>query len=529
MTAPRFYFLPINDKCFQECGICAVLGCRNHANRGLAEILRLARRAQEGGFDALVLPAFFLKRPDAAEILAGCEAAGLKTLLQVHWPVAAANAAEIMGWCGRGMGLHLVFTGSESVDLPGLTRFTEAAPDWHLTMAPGRGSPILAFLGRLPASFRERLYFHFSPYLTSLGSMTAREVSLALARIHEAFPGFSVRPPLGREVWDPRISPDLSLDSDAQPAFSYSLAESAPEVSVIIPSFNSGPLLKNTVRHLLWQKIARPRFEIIVVDDGSSDGSQDTIRNFLAPEAGQLNFKYIYFPRARSRKRGDGNFRAGIARNLGVKHAQGAILAFLDADIIVPPHYLEDILEKQKSWDVVQSVRLHLKDKKSGDRIEYSAVHPPRHAYILEESYWGPFFHVKSWGELPFFWKYTCTYSLSVKAELFKRAGWFRRTFVYYGFEDTDLGYRLARLGARFFLNPVPTFHLDLVEDRSEYRRSRWERHRILAKTAKIFFLNNLDPALYRHFASLMGGERSLGFLEKLRERLARPLPAKVR
>jgi GT2 family glycosyltransferase len=130
-----------------------------------------------------------------------------------------------------------------------------------------------------------------------------------------------------------------------------------------------------------------------------------------------------------------------------------------------------------------------------------------RETFVLEEKYWGPFFATKDWASLPNFWKFACTYALSVKTADFKRAGWFRRTFVYYGFEDTDLGYRLAKRGLRFYMNPMVTYHLDSGEDRTEYRRSALFRQALLNKTAKIFYLNTLDPVVYRHFSLYMGGD----------------------
>jgi glycosyltransferase involved in cell wall biosynthesis len=87
-----------------------------------------------------------------------------------------------------------------------------------------------------------------------------------------------------------------------------------PLVSVIIPAYNHGDVVTDAVESVL-QQTYRP-LEIIVVDDGSTD---DT-RNVLQPYASRL--RYLF----------QENRGAGAARNLGIAHATGELLAFLDAD-----------------------------------------------------------------------------------------------------------------------------------------------------------------------------------------------------
>lgn len=500
--ASRHYFLPLEPHCLEGCDICDAMGCRNEGSRSLEAVRNIVERARLGGFDTLLFSSALLARVDADEIVDLCLREGLRPGLQLHWPLLARFRARVQGWQARGLHLALVFTGEETgeIDLSAIDRHLTS-----FTLTPNQNSPVLEFLRALRPQLNE-IHLNFPPYSSGSRFLRAKKVYATLEKIKKELPSLGIAPPLGREVWDPRISPALPLDADLAPVFSLS-AGASPLISVVIPSFNSAPLLKNVVRHLLLQNLERTKFEIIIVDDGSTDGSRELLQNFLAPEAGNLELKYFYFPRVKARSRGDGNFRAGIARNQGVKHSRGGILAFLDSDIIVPPDYLTDLLEKHQRWDVIQAIRLHLKRPKNKAPVDYAKVEA-KDTFVLEDRYWAPFFRVGDWQSLPFFWKYTCTYGLSVKTELFKRAGWFRKTFVYYGFEDTDLGYRLAREGARFLLNQKVTYHLPSEEDRSEYRQSKVERHLLLGKTAKVFFLNTLDGEVFQHFGNFMGHER---------------------
>jgi glycosyltransferase involved in cell wall biosynthesis len=96
------------------------------------------------------------------------------------------------------------------------------------------------------------------------------------------------------------------------------------QVSVVIPTFNRERFLGHAVQSVLDQTF--PPLEIIVVDDGSSDGTEKIARHF----SGNVP---IFYHRQE-------NHGPGAARNLGVSVAQGEWIAFLDSDDIWYPHKL---------------------------------------------------------------------------------------------------------------------------------------------------------------------------------------------
>jgi Glycosyl transferase family 2 len=98
---------------------------------------------------------------------------------------------------------------------------------------------------------------------------------------------------------------------------------SMPFFSIIIPTFNRIELLPRTVESVLAQWFTD--YEIIVVDDGSTDGTLDYLRS-LENQVNVLN---------------QPNLGPGVARNLGVRHAKGHYLAFLDSDDLLFPWTLE--------------------------------------------------------------------------------------------------------------------------------------------------------------------------------------------
>ena len=92
-------------------------------------------------------------------------------------------------------------------------------------------------------------------------------------------------------------------------------------ISVIIPTFNRAEFLKEAVQSVLDQDYFRRQdpdlaFEIIVVDDGSTDATRSVIRSFA------FDIRYFY----------QENRGVSTARNVGLQHAKGDFIAYLDSD-----------------------------------------------------------------------------------------------------------------------------------------------------------------------------------------------------
>jgi glycosyltransferase involved in cell wall biosynthesis len=96
-----------------------------------------------------------------------------------------------------------------------------------------------------------------------------------------------------------------------------------PRISVVIPTFNRASYIGEAIDSVLAQTYHD--FEIIVVDDGSTDNTADVLKK--------------YYGVVRSYRQA--NRGPGAARNFGVHHARGAFLAFLDSDDLWLPNKLE--------------------------------------------------------------------------------------------------------------------------------------------------------------------------------------------
>ena len=108
--------------------------------------------------------------------------------------------------------------------------------------------------------------------------------------------------------------------------------ETKPLVSVIIPTYNRKDLLVDAIRSIMDQDFKS--FEIIIVDDGSTDGTEEYIKS--------LNLPVRFFEK--------NNGGVAAARNFGIKEARGEYLAFLDADDVWIEGFLSTVMDYFHSY-----------------------------------------------------------------------------------------------------------------------------------------------------------------------------------
>ncbi|MDD3621013.1 MAG: glycosyltransferase [Methanofollis sp.] len=106
-----------------------------------------------------------------------------------------------------------------------------------------------------------------------------------------------------------------------------------PEVSVVVPLYNKGPYIERALRSVLSQTF--PDFEVVVVDDGSTDGGDLLVRGMRDP---------------RVRLVSQDNKGVSAARNRGVCEARARWIAFLDADDEWMPAFLANVIRLREEF-----------------------------------------------------------------------------------------------------------------------------------------------------------------------------------
>ncbi|MFC1593827.1 glycosyltransferase family 2 protein [Candidatus Omnitrophota bacterium] len=111
-----------------------------------------------------------------------------------------------------------------------------------------------------------------------------------------------------------------------------------PKISVILPAHNEEKAIGEIIRKI--QSIIKDDYEIIVVDDGSTDSTAD-----VAQKAGARIIKHPY------------NIGNGAAVKTGLRHASGKIFVLMDADGQHDPQYIPQLLKKIDEYDMVVTAR----------------------------------------------------------------------------------------------------------------------------------------------------------------------------
>jgi polyisoprenyl-phosphate glycosyltransferase len=118
-------------------------------------------------------------------------------------------------------------------------------------------------------------------------------------------------------------------------------------ISIVVPCLNEQEVLRDTNRRLVAVLERLPqKFELIYVDDGSTDGTPEILRELQALDE---RIRVVRFSR---------NFGHQMAITAGLEHASGDAVAIIDADLQDPPEVIADLVAKwMDGFDVVYGVR----------------------------------------------------------------------------------------------------------------------------------------------------------------------------
>lgn len=207
--------------------------------------------------------------------------------------------------------------------------------------------------------------------------------------------------------------------------------ESRQRVSVVIPVYRDGPRAVGLAKALRESPgYSREIHEIIIVDDGSNDGTAE----FLSSQTGQFA-RVVALP---------GNVGRSGARNAGASQASGDLILFIDCDCL--PATTKFIAAHLDHWDDHVAATIgHVVGNGGGfwDRYQSEASRRRRRQHAEGVYYAGS------------------SQNLMVRRTAFIECGGFDTRYVTYGFEDRDLQIRLSAHGAIVWADEAVVRHMD--------------------------------------------------------------------
>jgi GT2 family glycosyltransferase len=224
------------------------------------------------------------------------------------------------------------------------------------------------------------------------------------------------------------------------------------ELSIVVPTYNRLATLRDVVPSLLAQDVEPERFEVLVCDSNSNDGTAEFLARTAAAHPNLRHLPGAYTGRA-------------MARNAGIGAASGDVVLFNDADIIASPDLARRHLERHAARDRIAVVGLEVQVR-NYDEYALKRDHPEVRGSL----------HAASRKRLS--WLYFLTGNASVRRADLLRVGCFDESFTGYGHEDLELGYRLERAGVEIVYEPrAVNYHMQDVSPEDQREKMRMAGH----------------------------------------------------
>lgn len=250
--------------------------------------------------------------------------------------------------------------------------------------------------------------------------------------------------------------------------------------SVVIIAYNNPNEITSTLESINKLDYPKDLFDVIIVDDGSSIKLEDSIKTPL-----NYNHKFHYIDRTINSSRSN-------ARNIGSTYARNEWILFIDGDQYLNPHILSiynTYINTNKNSNIALGTRIDLSDWQSQllldtndiDKINKLIRNQTDTRIFIKQSLKEKFITT------PGIWTLFWSHNFIIHNDLFNEVGKFDDSFIHWGFEDVELGYRLTKAGYKYDIieNNVYHFH--------EENKMNSEKHYHWIKNMEKFYKKHDD------------------------------------
>jgi glycosyltransferase involved in cell wall biosynthesis len=216
---------------------------------------------------------------------------------------------------------------------------------------------------------------------------------------------------------------------------------SKPEYTIVIPAFHAAATISECINALSAQTVPREQYEVVVVDDGSTDETAEAAREAGADQV------------VTCRHRGP-----SVARNTGVEAANSEIILFTDADCVPLPTWIKEITAPFQDHSI------------DGAKGTYRTQQRTLVARFVQLEYENKYDKMRGRERIDF----VDTYSAAYRRRVFEETGGFDPVFPVAANEDVEFSYRVAQLGHRLVFAPKAVVYHRHADTILKYMRRKY-------------------------------------------------------
>ncbi len=220
-----------------------------------------------------------------------------------------------------------------------------------------------------------------------------------------------------------------------------------PQISAVICTYNRDKFIGKSLECLAQQSLGKALYEIIIVDNNSTDNTASIANSFIASHP-EMNVRYVF----------ENNKGLSFARNRGMQEAQGEILTYVDDDAEAVPHFLESIYHFLKEKPEVAGI---------GGKV--TPVYPDGSEPSWMNKYLAGFVGRVDFGteHLPFDkkMKYPAGCNMTYRKEILQRAGGFNNKLTFRS-DDKYIFYQVSKISSNIYYLPKAMVYHNIDQHR---------------------------------------------------------------
>jgi glycosyltransferase involved in cell wall biosynthesis len=216
-----------------------------------------------------------------------------------------------------------------------------------------------------------------------------------------------------------------------------------PKVTVVIPAYNAEETIDQCLNALKDQTVSSEIYEIIFVDDGSTDSTNQKVEYHQAVR--------LY---------SQANKGPAMARNYGAERARGEILLFIDSDCVPKKDWIEHMISPFSQGDIVGVKGAYINNQQSLVARFVQLEYEDRYDHMMRRKYID----------------FIDTYSAGYRRDVFITNGGFDKIFSTSSVEDQEFSFRLAKQGLKMVFAPeAKVYHLGHSNSLISYFRKKYK------------------------------------------------------